>query len=355
MCAAALHAAALGLGWLCGDRNTARELPDAGSSGVEVDLVEAGEPARVDESEPGGGSLDPDDSEPAVAGVANPTNATRMAPVIVAPEPESDPLAPPAPPARLTDDPTEVNEAESALEEFAVPDQELFDDFLLATDLKPRVARVSMIAPRRPSGPALGAATHDSRGRHLGYGPGANGGPGGVGQGWGKAATKPVSSRRHEFSGSPFGGRSGAWRGEICFLPYGTTSLKTVGSCPRAGELRTDVINISPRKFDQGFPGVTNRYEYFAIKYTGSFTVRETGDYRFRVRADDGAILTIDDQRTVDNDGVHEPISRSRSVFLSAGQHTFRLTYFQGPRYDIALQVWVKPPHGRERLFRPVI
>ncbi len=330
-------------------------LPSVEPSEIEVDVLGALAPPTPEKDEPGGGSLNPDDAEPAVAGVEHPTRETRMAPAIVESHPEPDDAGPPTPLAEMAETLEEVEETESITDEFVTPDQELADDFLLPTDVNPRTARVSLIRSRLPSEPAVGAATHDSRGRYLGYGPGADGGPGGSGKGWRQGRRDDERARRHPFAGSPFGGPSGAWRGEICFVPRGTTSLKAVGSCPRAGELRTDIINVSPRQFDQGFPGVTNRYEYFAIKYTGTFTVRVPGNYRFRVRADDGAILTIDGQRTVDNDGVHEPISRSGQVSLAAGDHTFRLTYFQGPRYDIALQVWVKPPKGRERLFRPVI
>jgi hypothetical protein len=51
------------------------------------------------------------------------------------------------------------------------------------------------------------------------------------------------------------------------------------------------------------------------------------------------------------NDGQHPPTSASGSIMLSAGDHELVLEYFQGPRYLIALQVWVTPPGGSEQIF----
>lgn len=51
------------------------------------------------------------------------------------------------------------------------------------------------------------------------------------------------------------------------------------------------------------------------------------------------------------NDGQHPPTSASGSITLTAGDHELVLEYFQGPRYLIALQVWVTPPGGTEQIF----
>ena len=58
-----------------------------------------------------------------------------------------------------------------------------------------------------------------------------------------------------------------------------------------------------------------------------------------------------DGNPVVMNDGVHPPKSVSGSVTLSAGDQELVLEYFQGPRYHIALQVWVTPPGGSEQIF----
>lgn len=75
------------------------------------------------------------------------------------------------------------------------------------------------------------------------------------------------------------------------------------------------------------------------------------GQHYFRLTSDDGAQLFIDDQLVVDNDGLHEPITRDGSVELSAGRLRLRIVYFQSIRDELALQLFVTPPGGNERVF----
>ncbi len=43
-----------------------------------------------------------------------------------------------------------------------------------------------------------------------------------------------------------------------------------------------------------GFPGLTDRFEWFAMDYSGKFWIDRTGLYRFRLVSDDGAMLYVD-------------------------------------------------------------
>jgi hypothetical protein len=61
----------------------------------------------------------------------------------------------------------------------------------------------------------------------------------------------------------------------------------------------------------------------------------------------------------VDNDGVHPPKEKCELVYLEAGEYQVDVLYFQGPRYEIALQ-WSWAKDGGEKaivpsevLFRP--
>jgi len=109
--------------------------------------------------------------------------------------------------------------------------------------------------------------------------------------------------------------------------------------------------NIAPRAWDQGFPGVADRFEWFAIRYAGAFRISVAGEYAFRISSDDGAKVTIDGKLVVDNDGQHPPKEARGKVQLAAGDHRMVLEYFQGPRYQINLQLWVTPPGKPEELF----
>ncbi len=109
--------------------------------------------------------------------------------------------------------------------------------------------------------------------------------------------------------------------------------------------------DIAPRAWDQGFPGIADRFEWFAIRYSGAFRIATAGEYTFRISSDDGTKVVIDGKQIIDNDGQHPPKEASGKVQLSAGDHQMVLEYFQGPRFHINLQLWVTPPGKPEELF----
>ncbi len=98
------------------------------------------------------------------------------------------------------------------------------------------------------------------------------------------------------------------------------------------------------RRFTEGFPGITDRFAWFGIFYTGRFFVDVPGDYGWELKSDDGSRLWIDGTQVIDNDGVHGFGPRAARVPLTAGPHDMRLWYFQGPPTEIGLQLRVQPP-----------
>jgi hypothetical protein len=110
---------------------------------------------------------------------------------------------------------------------------------------------------------------------------------------------------------------------------------------------------VPTRRFTEGFPGIEDKVEWFAIRYTGAFKVRHTDVYTFRLNSDDGSQLFIDGELIVDNDGQHAPVSRQARVQLTAGTHQLKLKYFQGPGMLLALQLFVTREGRPEKLFRP--
>ena len=96
---------------------------------------------------------------------------------------------------------------------------------------------------------------------------------------------------------------------------------------------------------------MTDRFEWFAIDYTGRFWVDKPGLYTFVLTSDDGARVYLDDQLFVDNDGLHEPEQRTGSIRLASGIHRIRVSYFQGPRFQVALVLKVAGPGEPLRIF----
>jgi len=117
------------------------------------------------------------------------------------------------------------------------------------------------------------------------------------------------------------------------------------------GVIYTSTLNVTPRNFLKGFPGVTDRYEWFAIDYSGRFWIEKAGPYRFELTSDDGSKLYIDDLLVVDDDGIHPPVTRTGESTLARGIHHIRVSYFQGPRDDVALVLRIAGPGQEWRVF----
>lgn len=127
-------------------------------------------------------------------------------------------------------------------------------------------------------------------------------------------------------------------RGQIYNLPEDTEKLPADFSrLQPVGTISTTTLNVPAQSFEQGFPGVTNRFEWFALDYKGAFAVPSTGSYRFRLTSDDGSKLFIDGNNVIDNDGIHGDSPMEGTVDLTEGVHSIEVQYFQGPRYDVAL------------------
>jgi outer membrane protein OmpA-like peptidoglycan-associated protein len=127
--------------------------------------------------------------------------------------------------------------------------------------------------------------------------------------------------------------------------------LKDFDSLPSTGSVFTDKWDIPARSFTEGFPGVTDRFEWFSLAYQGSIYIPATGTYGFRLSSDDGSQLFLDGALVIDNDGVHSMTDKSASVKLAQGNHDFRLRYFQGPPVELGLQLFVKEPGAKEKVF----
>jgi hypothetical protein len=103
-------------------------------------------------------------------------------------------------------------------------------------------------------------------------------------------------------------------------------------------------LDITPRSFLEGFPGMGSTVEWFGLDIRFTVTIAETATWEILLLADDGAVLSIDDENVIDNDGIHAPTPVATKVTLEKGSHNFRVRYFQGPGPDLALMLaWKKP------------
>lgn len=141
-------------------------------------------------------------------------------------------------------------------------------------------------------------------------------------------------------------------RGTFYAIPEDTRLLPKFETLSPIGAVCLDRLDVTPRRsVYPAFPGLRDRYRWFAADLHGSFAVDNAGVYDFRLTSDDGSQLYIDDTLVVDNDGYHPPRMALARAQLTAGRHTIRVEYWQGPG-PLALMLEVARPGEAYHVFR---
>jgi hypothetical protein len=141
-------------------------------------------------------------------------------------------------------------------------------------------------------------------------------------------------------------------RGLVYYIKHNRTQLPNFEKLKPAGPaIYASSLNLPPQSFTEGFPGVTDRNEWFAIDYSGRFWIADPGMYTFSLLSDDGSKLYIDERVIIDNDGLHTPLEKTAAIDLAGGLHHIRVSYFQGPKYQVALVLKVAGAGQEPRVF----
>jgi hypothetical protein len=130
--------------------------------------------------------------------------------------------------------------------------------------------------------------------------------------------------------------------GNVYKLATNTSRLPDFSKLSAVAAIAVPNLDIPERAFSAGFPGVKDLFEWFGIQFRGTIIIPQRNNsnpIKFRLTADDGANLYINNTKVVDNDGVHPTTSRDGSASLAKGQHDIKVEYFQGPRHHITLQL----------------
>jgi hypothetical protein len=164
------------------------------------------------------------------------------------------------------------------------------------------------------------------------------------------ASTQTLASSRGDAPAPPYLNTAGSLVGSIYLLERDQVKEVIFDGYVPVGRVSTDRLDIPNRSFKEGFPGLTDRFEWFGIDYRGQCRFA-AGEQIFRLSSDDGSRLYVDDQLVINNDGVHSEVSVGAKLKLEAGVHRVRVTYFQGPATEIALQFFVTNPDSSEQIF----
>ncbi|MBD5784808.1 DUF1080 domain-containing protein [Cellulosimicrobium terreum] len=81
----------------------------------------------------------------------------------------------------------------------------------------------------------------------------------------------------------------------------------------------------------------------FMSQVTANLTVATEGQYTFKVTNDDGAIVYVDEQEVVNNDGPNDSTSVEGNATLTAGVHALRIDYYEGSDKQKLKLEWKTP------------
>lgn len=81
----------------------------------------------------------------------------------------------------------------------------------------------------------------------------------------------------------------------------------------------------------------------FYANISGWLKIKTPGLYSFRLGSDDGARLFLKNEKVIDNDGVHEAVSKEGSLELGQGSHPLLLEYFNNTPDSFLQLEWKKP------------
>ncbi len=141
---------------------------------------------------------------------------------------------------------------------------------------------------------------------------------------------------------------------DVYELAVGTSALPdftTIG--PKSDTVCLSNYNIENQSWDIGFPGANQLVEWFALNSRAQLVVPTDGNYQFRISSDDGSILYIDTAKIIDNNGNHAFLTKEGAVQLTAGNHALTVDWYQGPRFNLGLQLFWKLPGTEEFVLVP--
>lgn len=90
------------------------------------------------------------------------------------------------------------------------------------------------------------------------------------------------------------------------------------------------------------------RHDAYALRFTGSIEIPQSGTWSFHLASDDGSALWIDGKQVIDHGGIHGSGYKSVTLELTQGAHALMVTFFEAAGdADLRLQ-WNGPgtPRG---------
>ena len=125
---------------------------------------------------------------------------------------------------------------------------------------------------------------------------------------------------------------------------YHTANFKAVSQIEEDPEEGSGVMREPSIKFSQV-------EDHFAYNFTGYIDIPEDGVWSFAITSDDGSELFIGGIRIISNDGSHSAVTKTGSIPLRKGLHSFKLHYFDDTGDQELSWAWKREGESK---FRPI-
>ena len=163
-----------------------------------------------------------------------------------------------------------------------------------------------------------------------------------------RARVVPADKTSYAFEvlkkGSVFGTRTDANHGLIGTVYAIENPVQEVPAFDSLGDplgtIAVDNLAVGSATFDGSLMG---RTEWFGIHFRGSLNVVEAGDYNLCMAAGSGALLFLDGNSVIDNDGAHATEEKCEELYIEPGEYAVDLLYYQGAAGELGLTLsWAK-------------
>ena len=116
----------------------------------------------------------------------------------------------------------------------------------------------------------------------------------------------------------------------------------------KTGKLENNLISLDPAK---------DLKKGFGMVFEGNLTLPDTHEYTLGITSDDGSAFIVDGETRVGNDGIHAASTQRIKNRLEAGEHTFKIVYFDagGERFLSASirgkdgTIWISETRGESK------
>ena len=133
-------------------------------------------------------------------------------------------------------------------------------------------------------------------------------------------------------------------------LPDNVRALPDYSALNPKKTVTTGSINLEPGKGANEPSGLPENVDGLGMRFMGTFMVSGEGIFKWRLYSKDGVRLHIDDKTLIENDGIHDPSSKSGFLHLAEGIHTIMVDSFNSKGSPV-LRLFVQPPFGEEQIF----